>query len=112
MTCITLNRSQPRSITPLVVLAFVLLSVAYTSHAILQHGQYAEQVRKCLEQQPPDIIMHNPLTGRDALCVKLPDGKFGVQIVDGEKEVTSFPNKSTTIEKLAHYLMNAGYSLP
>lgn len=112
MTTLTLNQSRPRSVAPLVILALVLLAVMYTSHAILQHGQYAENVRKCLEQQPPDLVMHNPFTGRDALCVKMPDGKFGVQIVEGEREVTSFPNKSTTLEKLAHYLMNAGYSLP
>jgi hypothetical protein len=93
----------------IVLAVLVLTIVAYGAHALERHGEYAQRIRQCLEQKPPDIIMHNPFTGRDALCVKMPDGKFGVQIVEEGKEVTSFPNKSGTIEKLLRYLFNAGY---
>ena len=97
----------------ILIAVLILAAVAYGAHAIERHGEYAQQIRQCLEQRPPDLVMHNPFTGRDALCVQLPDGKYGVQIVEkaGEvcKEVTCFPNKSHTVEKLIRYLFGAGY---
>lgn len=86
-----------------------MAALMYGSHALLQHGTQAEAVRKCLEQQPPVLQLQNPVTGRVAKVCPLGD-HFGVQIVEGEREVTSFPNKSHTIEKVIRYLFNAGYT--
>ena len=111
MTCMTLNPSRHRNpLVPALVCALIVMAaVMYTSHAILQHGTQAEAVRKCLEQQPPVLQLQNPVTGRVAKVCPLGD-HFGVQIVEGEREVTSFPNKSHTIEKVVRYLFNAGYT--
>lgn len=110
MTCLTLNRSRPLSVTPLVVVLAALI-VAYGSHAVLQHGVYAEKIRTCLENQPPVMRLVNPITGRVANVCPL-DDHFGVQITEGEKEVTSFPNKHHILSKVIHYLNNAGYTVP
>jgi len=111
MTCMPLTQSRHRNpIVPALVCALIVVAaLTYTSHAVLQHGQYAEAVRKCLEQQPPVMQLQNPLTGRIAKVCPLRD-HFGIQIVDGDKEVTSFPNKSKTIEQVVRYLFNAGYT--
>jgi hypothetical protein len=97
----------------ILVAVLILAAVIYGAHAIERHGVYAQQIRQCLEQKPPDLVMHNPFTGRDALCVKLSDGKWGVQVIEkmGDvcKEVTCFPNKSNTVEKLIRYLFHSGY---
>ena len=113
MSCTTLNRSQLHNpiVPALILAAFVMAALIYTSHAVLQHGQYAEQVRQCLENQPPVLQLQNPLTGRTAKVCPLRD-HFGIQIVekDGQTEVTSFPNKSKTLEQVIRYLWNANYT--
>ena len=112
MTCMTLNPSRHRNpLVPALVCALIVMAaVMYTSHAILQHGTQAEAVRKCLEQQPPVLQLQNPVTGRVAKVCPLGD-HFGVQIVEGNREVSSFPNKSKTIEKVVRYLWNANYTV-
>ena len=112
MTCQTLSLPQSRNpIVPALVCALIVMAaLTYTSHAILQHGTQAEAVRKCLEQQPPIMQLQNPVTGRVAKVCPLGD-HFGVMITDGEREVTSFPNKSHTIEKVIRYLWNANYTV-
>jgi hypothetical protein len=112
MLCQPLTRPQSRNpIVPALVCALIVMAaLTYTSHAVLQHGQYAEAVRKCLEQQPPVMQLQNPLTGRIAKVCPLRD-HFGIQIVEGDREVTSFPNKSKTLDKVIEYLFHAGYSV-
>lgn len=111
MLCQPLTRPKSNPIIPALVCALIVIAaVMYTSHAILQHGTQAEAVRKCLEQQPPVLQLQNPVTGRVAKVCPLAD-HFGIQIVDGEREVTSFPNKSKTIEKVVRYLFGAGYTV-
>lgn len=96
--------------TILVLAALVLAAVVYGVHAYERHGAIADQVRQCLENQGPVLQVQNPITGRIAKACPL-DGRFGIQILeqDGEHEVTSFKNKSKTIDQLLQYLRNAGY---
>jgi hypothetical protein len=111
MICQSLTRPQSRNpIVPALICAVIVMAaLTYTSHAVLQHGQYAEAVRKCLENQPPLMQLQNPLTGRVAKVCPLKD-HFGIQIVEGDREVTSFPNKSKTLDKVVEYLFHAGYT--
>jgi hypothetical protein len=112
MTTISSTLPLHRSpLVPALLCAFIVMAaLQYTSHAILQHGRDAEAVRQCLEKQPPVIQLQNPLTGRVAKVCPLRD-HFGIQIVQGNKEISSFPNKSKTIEQVIHYLFNAGYTV-
>jgi hypothetical protein len=107
--CITRCNRRNNIIPALVCAVIVMAALTYTSHAVLQHGQYAEAVRKCLENQPPLMQLQNPLTGRVAKVCPLKD-HFGIQIVEGDREVTSFPNKSKTLDKVVEYLFHAGYT--
>jgi hypothetical protein len=107
--------SQARShsrFSPLVIIAvaLILMGIVYSVHAYQAHGEIADQVRQCLEKNGPVLQVQNPLTGRIARACPL-GRHFGIQILekDGEHEVTSFPNKSHTIEQLIQYLRNAGY---
>jgi hypothetical protein len=94
----------------IIITALILMAIVYSVHAYQAHGEIADQVRKCLEKQGPVLQVQNPATGRIARACPL-GRHFGIQILepDGEHEVTSFPNKSHTIEQLLQYLKNAGY---
>jgi hypothetical protein len=108
----TLALNQSRNpIVPAILCAFiVMLALMYGSHALLQHGTQAEAVRKCLENQPPVMQLLNPVTGRVAKICPLKE-HFGIQIVDGNREVTSFPNKNHLLGGVIKYLRNKGYSI-
>lgn len=89
---------------------FIIMAVVYSVHAWQRHGEIAGQVRECLEKQGPVLQVQNPASGRIARVCPL-GRHFGIQILepDGEHEVTSFPNKSHTLEQIKNYLRNAGY---
>jgi hypothetical protein len=85
--------------------------VAYGTHAIIRHGTIAEEIRRCIEQQGPLQTWQNPLTGRSAMICQLPSGMFGLQICEGEQEVTCVPKeKMSRLEQIYQYLKNRGYS--
>jgi len=114
MTAISMPyTSRPNyRLSPILVIltALILMAVVYSVHAWQRHGEIADQVRECLEKNGPVLQVQNPVTGRIAKVCPL-GRHFGIQILepDGEHEVTSFPNKSHTIEQLKNYLRNAGY---
>jgi hypothetical protein len=114
MTAISCDRPQKNPLAlALICAAVTIAAIIYGMHAVERHGTYAEQVRKCLEQNGPALETRHPLTGRIARCAPL-DGHFGIQILepDGEHEVTSFKNKSTTLDQVKQYLRNAGFPIP
>jgi putative hemolysin len=84
------------------------------SHAVERHGDSAEAVRICLSKSGPSMVWTNPTTKRTSLVCQLPDGKYGMQIVErfGDKleEVTSFvKDKMTDPSQVERYLRNSGY---
>ena len=110
MLCQSATYPKRNPLVPALVCALIVMAaLTYTSHAILQHGTQAEAVRKCLEQRPPLMQLQNPLTGRIAKVCPLRD-HFGIMITEGDREVTSFPNKSKTLDKVVEYLFHAGYT--
>lgn len=86
------------------------MSVIYGNHAIERHGDQAVQIRQRLEKGGPELQVQHPVSGRIARACQI-DGRYGIQILepDGEHEVTTFKNKSCTLEQLKRYLRNAGF---
>ena len=115
MTGITL--AQPRApeaprlpLFQLIMLFLAVAAVIYGTHAVLRHGQAAEEIRRCIEQNGPLETWSNPLTGRNALICKLPNGLFALQICEDDHEVTCIPQKNhPRLEQVYRYLKNRGY---
>lgn len=86
------------------------MSVIYGNHAIERHGDQALQIRQRLETGGPVLQVQHPVSGRIARACQI-EGRYGIQILepDGEHEVTTFKNKSETLEQLKRYLRNAGF---
>jgi hypothetical protein len=86
------------------------MSIIYGNHAIERHGDQAVKIRRQMEQSGPELEIKHPKTGRIARACPL-EGRYGIQILepDGEHEVTTFKNKSETLEQLKRYLRNAGF---
>lgn len=85
------------------------MSVIYGTHAIERHGDKATQIRGRMERAV-DLQVQHPVTGRIARACEF-EGHYGIQILepDGEHEVTTFKNKSETLDQLKRYLRNAGF---
>lgn len=81
----------------------------YGNHAIERHGDQAIQIRQRMEKGG-ELQVRHPVTGRIARACSY-EGRYGIQILesDGEREVTTFKNKSETLDQVKHYLRNAGF---
>lgn len=117
MATIALER-RVRSNGPLTILILLILLASISGVVLKEHAEkhrFANDVRECLNGDSQNYHMFkNPETNRMALCVQLPSGKWGIQIieeVDGVfEEVTSFiKNKMSKIEQVIKYLNNRGY---
>lgn len=105
---LTLQRSQmnfPWKIAGILIL--LAAAVVLDMHAIEKHGEDAVLVRQCLDQGGP--VMSWQKDNRIILCVQLPDGRFGIQVQEKGREVTSYiKNKMTRITQIKQYLRNTG----
>jgi hypothetical protein len=90
--------------------------VLYTlsQHAVERHGSLGEYIFQQCNPNNFQLHLYNPERNRHAFACWLPDlGKWGVSIFEernGWEHVTSFPNRSRTIEELLRYLLNRGYA--
>jgi len=112
MTSTTYNQSNSNLlwIFFLLAAAIALFALKYSPHAVENHGNAAWDVRNCINKNGVLDVWKNPLTGRDAVICKIDNGKFGIQIRIGDKEVTSFiKDKMTKIDQVYQYLTNSGY---
>jgi len=95
---------------PMLLMLIVLATVVYGAHAVIRHGTLAEEIRRCIESNGPLETWSNPLTGRSAMICQLPSGMLGLQICEGDHEVTCIPKeKVSRIEQIYQYLRNRGY---
>jgi hypothetical protein len=100
-----------RNLVPLMVLAVLMIAVAYGAHALEKHGEDAQAVRQCMENNDP-LEMWTKLTdGRVFWVCRLEDGRFGIMITDGNKEVTSFVYRASKglkvkLSQVEYYLRN------
>ncbi len=89
----------------------ILAAIVLSQHATEKHGVSADIVRQCMNSNGPIEIWINPTTGREANICKIGE-KFGVQIVDGNREITAFiKEKMKTLSQVQRYLTNSGYFL-
>jgi hypothetical protein len=79
-------------------------------HAMTKHGPASVEVLKCLEQHGPASYWLNTQTGRVLLPCQMPDGRYGVYIVErigkAWENVTSFVTRYTTKGSVHGYLSN------
>jgi putative hemolysin len=111
---------------PVLFLALVLCALAVLalqglgsidlsfSHGEAKHGTAALTVRQCIDQNGPMQTWQNAQTGRRALLCQMPDGKYGIQIVqfNGKawQEITTFiKDKMSNLGQVVQYLKNVGY---
>jgi hypothetical protein len=92
------------------ILAIIGVNVSFSmDHAVDRHGSIAVVIKNACEQKP-DLEMTRPLDGRKGIGCEYMPGKFGVTIYEENGDhVTSFPNKSKTIDRLIRYFENRGY---
>jgi hypothetical protein len=84
------------------------------THAETRHGSDAQQVRDCLENGSGTIMAFaNPKTGHCVEITQLPDGRFGVRVIqeiDGWfEEITAFVDDAADLGQLEWYLNGQGY---
>lgn len=81
------------------------------SHAEARHGSEAAVVRNCLQNNGPVLNWGNPFTGRRALVCQIGPELFGLQIIEGQQEITAYlKSKMTRLDQVMTYLRNTGYS--
>jgi hypothetical protein len=85
------------------------------SHAAEKHSADAVAVRQCLDDYGSMHIFFNPNSKRYANICFMPDGKYGIRIVEevnGKmQEVTAFvKEKLKTWQQMGRYLENGGYT--
>jgi hypothetical protein len=90
------------------MMVIVFAVIIYGQHATARHGQDADLVRQCMEDQGPTAIWVMP-DGRVENVCKLADGRWGIMVTDGFHEVTSFiKSKMTRLSQVEQYLRNMG----
>lgn len=98
--------SQKISFIPIILLVILFAACVYGTHAVIRHGEEAEAVRKCLENNDPLQTWVKP-DGRVIYICRLPDGRFGVQVRDGIREITSYiKNKMSRLNQVEAWLHN------
>jgi hypothetical protein len=101
--------------SPNLLLLFALLVVAsiaveYGLHSVAKHNEKAVAVRECVQQGRVLGTWINPENGRKALICQVGDNLFGIMIMKGKFEITSFLKKKLTrIDQIFKYLSNQGY---
>jgi hypothetical protein len=101
-----------RNLVPLMVLmAVLMITVAYGAHALEKHGSDAQAVRQCMENNDPLEMWTKMTDGRVFWVCLLDDGRFGIMITDGNKEVTSFVYRASKglkvkLSQVEFYLRN------
>jgi hypothetical protein len=100
-----------RNLGLLILLATaVILSV----HAFARHGEDAERVRACMDQDGYIQIWYNPLLDRYLRVCEIRGGKFGIQVLQLDDdgiwhEITSFvKNRMKNLGQVERYLQNSG----
>jgi hypothetical protein len=84
------------------------------SHAVDRHGQIALSIKTACENNP-SVKRKRQIDGRVLLGCEYKPGKWGASIyeqwppVDESDYITSFPNKSKTLEQFIRYCKNRGY---
>lgn len=93
----------------LVLLFLIAFSMA---HAVERHGTDAIVVKTCQETSGNFATWTNSSTKRYANIVCLPDGRFGLEICEGDGNmVTCFiKDKMKRLEQVYQYLENRGYT--
>lgn len=87
-----------------------LMAITLSDHAVERHGADALLVRQCMNDRPPIETWFHPSTGRQASICQIDDGRFGIQIEEAGREVTSFvKEKLRHIDQVRRYLVNRGY---
>ncbi len=87
----------------------MLAAIILSAHAVEKHGEMAVIVRQCMQKSGPLETWDNPTTGRQASVCQVGD-RFGIQIVENGREITSFiKEKLKSLEQVRRYLENSGY---
>ncbi|MFH1635588.1 MAG: hypothetical protein ABIG63_16480 [Chloroflexota bacterium] len=106
MTTLTLSQPKRINLLPLILIVLFAATAIYCHHATAKHGQDAAAIRHCLENNDPDKMFQ--LGSTYYLCVKLPDGKWGLQVrrlgEDGWHEITSFIKGRGRLGQLLDYM--------
>jgi putative hemolysin len=94
------------------MLVVLFAVITYGAHAVTKHGTDADAVRECMENDGPMQVWVKP-DGRVMNICKLPDGRFGVMVTDGTREITSFIYRAgkgckTILAQVENYLRNMG----
>jgi hypothetical protein len=109
MTAITCPQPRTFNPAPLLLLAALLLAVIYGTHAVARHGTEADAVRECMSSNGPIQRWRYPDNNRIVSVCQLPDGKFGIQVTERLREVTSYiKNRMSRLEQVETYLRNRG----
>jgi hypothetical protein len=113
MTTLVLEQKK----SPNLLLLFALLVVAsiaveYGLHSVEKHNEKAVAVRECVQQGKVLGTWINPENGRKALICQVGDNLFGIMIMKGKFEITSFlKEKLKSVNDVFRYLSNQGYVL-
>ena len=109
MTAIACPAPRQVSVMPIMLITIVLAAVIYGTHAVARHGTEADQVRECMDRNGPIQRWAYPDNNRIVSVCQMPDGKFGIQVTERAKEVTSFiKNRVRDIRQVEQYLVNRG----
>lgn len=105
---------QRRNRAPLVLLAlFVIAFASLSLHALSRHGEAAVTINQQCNNGGTLETWINETTGRRANICLMPDGKFGIEICEGDTALTCIPKeKMSRIEQIWAYLRNRGYAKP
>ena len=94
---------------PLLLVVIVAVAVVYGTHAVIRHGTQAEQVREWVERNGPIQRWNYPDNNRIVSVCQMDDGKFGIQVTERTREITSFvKNRMRDIRQVEAYLRNRG----
>lgn len=116
-----MNQTMDEGIPPGVIWFFVILILIggawagfsiwamSMEHAVSGHGNVAVDIKNACDNNP-ELTAQRDTDGRICIGAQYEDGKYGVTVTEADGEwVTSFPNKSKTLEALKKYFFNRGY---
>lgn len=96
-----------------IVFVLMVIIVFCCVHAVQRHGeQVVESIDQCFNKNGPMAQFQNPTTGRKAEICQMDDGKFALQVREGNtgRIVTKFiKDKMRSFDQVAQYLKNCGY---
>ena len=111
----TLTYHNPRPIPVIGIMIFALMVVVglTMSHAITKHGEDAQRVNDCMDNQGPLQEWHNIANNHTIYICEVEPGVYGLDIlanINGRWErITSFiKSKMTRLDQVENYLRNSG----